>query len=76
MTNGYTELTEEEFTTITAEQQALVCDQRKKGRKALFLLYQGLDKATFENVAEATSSKQAWDTLGTIFSGVDCVKRI
>jgi hypothetical protein len=27
MTNGYTELTEEEFTTIIAEQQTLVRDQ-------------------------------------------------
>jgi hypothetical protein len=61
---------------ITAEQQALVRDQRKKDHKALFLLYQGLDEATFKKVAEATLSKQAWDTLGTIFAGVDRVKRI
>ena len=27
-------------------------------------------------IAEATSSKQAWETLYTIFKGVDCVKRV
>jgi hypothetical protein len=59
MTNGYIELTEEEFTAAMAEQQTLVRDQQKKDQKALFLLYQDLDEATFENVAEATSSKQA-----------------
>jgi hypothetical protein len=46
MTNGYIKLT-----AAMAEQQALVRDQRKKDRKLLFLLYQGLDKATFEKVA-------------------------
>jgi DNA-binding transcriptional regulator YhcF (GntR family) len=50
VTNGYTELTEEEFTTTTAEQQALVRNQRKKDHKTLFLFYQGLDEATFEKV--------------------------
>jgi hypothetical protein len=46
MTNGYIKLT-----VAMAKQQALVRNQRKKDRKLLFLLYQGLDKATFEKVA-------------------------
>jgi hypothetical protein len=42
----------------------------------LYLLYQGFDDSTFEKVAEESTSKAAWDTLKTIFKGVDRVKRI
>jgi hypothetical protein len=69
MTNEYIELTEEEFTAATAEQQILVCYQWKKDHKVLFLLYQDLDEAIFEKVVEVTLSKQVWDTLSIIFTG-------
>jgi RNAse (barnase) inhibitor barstar len=42
----------------------------------LYLLYQGFDDSTFEKVVEASTSKATWDTLKTIFKGVDRVKRI
>ena len=41
-----------------------------------YLLYQGFDDSTFEKVTKASTSKAAWDTLNTIFKGVDRVKRI
>lgn len=66
ISDGYTEATVEEE----------VKDRRKKDNKALFLLYQGLDEPTFERIVEATSSKQAWDTLNTLFKGIDRVKRV
>jgi predicted AlkP superfamily phosphohydrolase/phosphomutase len=76
MTNGYIELIEKELTAAMTGQQAFMRDQRKKNHKTLFLLYRSLDETTFEKVVETTSSKQVWDTLGTIFVGVDRVKRI
>ena len=51
-------------------------DQRKKDKKALFLLYQGVNESTFEKIAKAESSKEAWEILGIFFKGVDCVKRV
>ena len=48
-------------------------DQRKKDKKVLFLLYQGVNESTFEKIA---SSKEAWEILGIFFKGVNCVKRV
>ena len=48
----------------------------EKGKKALFLLYQGIYKSAFEKIAEATSSKKACDVLATIFKGVEHVTHV
>ncbi|KAA8537373.1 hypothetical protein F0562_026940 [Nyssa sinensis] len=76
VTDGYTEPTQQEEAAYTADEKKTLKEQRKKDKKALFLLYQGLDESTFEKVAEAPNSKQAWEILATIFQGVDRVKRI
>lgn len=76
ISDGYVEPALEQEATYSPEQKTALKDQRKKDKKALFLLYQGLDEPTFEKIAEATSSKQAWEILGTIFKGMDRVKRI
>ena len=76
VTEGYMEPTAEQEAAYTAEQKIALKDQRKKDKKALFLLYQGVDESTFEKIAEAPSSKKAWETLSTIFKGVDRVKRV
>ncbi|XP_058110866.1 uncharacterized protein LOC131253745 [Magnolia sinica] len=51
--------------------------------KALFgsqdlwdIVSDGLDESTFERIAEATTCKQAWEILSTIFKGVDRVKKV
>ncbi|KAM1576005.1 hypothetical protein ACFX10_032377 [Malus domestica] len=51
-------------------------DLRKKDKKGLYLLYQGLEDSTFKKIAEATTSKQVWDTMSTIYQRVDRVKRV
>ncbi|KAA8521189.1 hypothetical protein F0562_011844 [Nyssa sinensis] len=76
ITDGYTEPTQQEETAYTTDEKKTPKEHRKKDKKALFLLYQGLDESTFEKVAEAPNSKQAWEILATIFQGVDRVKRI
>ena len=48
----------------------------KKEKKALFTIYQGVDDATFEWIAPAKSSQEAWEVLKKAFEGVDRVKKI
>ena len=44
VTEGYMEPTAEQEAAYTAEQKIALKDQRKKEKKALFLLYQGVDE--------------------------------
>ncbi|XP_050242378.1 uncharacterized protein LOC126691373 [Quercus robur] len=76
VTNGYVEPTSEQEATYNVEQKNLLKDQKKKDKKALFLLYQWVNESTFEKIAKAESSKEAWKFLGIFFKGIDCVKRV
>nr|XP_008360637.2 uncharacterized protein LOC103424324 [Malus domestica] len=76
VSSGYVVPTTEQEATYTANQMTTLKDLRKKDQKALYLLYQGLEHSTFKKVAEATTSKQVWDTLSTIYKGVDRVKKV
>jgi len=76
VTDGFTEPTEEEEAKYTADEKKALKEQRKKDKKALFLLYQELDEPTFEKVAKATTSKQAWEILASIFKGDERVRRV
>lgn len=76
VSNGCIEPSSEEETLYTAEQKTVLKDHRKKDKKALFLLYQGLEDDMFKKISEASTSKEVWDKLSTIFKGVDRVKKV
>ncbi|XP_059451012.1 uncharacterized protein LOC132181799 [Corylus avellana] len=73
VSTGFAEPTPEQEATYTADQKVTLKDQRKKDKKALYLLYQGFNDSTFEKAAEAAMSKAAWDTLNTIFKDLETI---
>ncbi|XP_010555050.1 PREDICTED: uncharacterized protein LOC104824636 [Tarenaya hassleriana] len=69
--NGYVE-----SETIPENEEENHKDLRKREKKALFTIYQGVDEVTFELIASATTSKEAWEILKKSYEGVDKVKKI
>ena len=71
--NGYTE-PEGTDGLINVQKDALK-DLRKKDKMALFFIYQGVDESAFEKIANATTSKQAWQILQNSYKGAERVKK-
>lgn len=67
--NGVTDIVENAIETIHRE-------ARKKDKKALYFIHQGVNDEIFEKTAGATSLKEAWDILVTAFQAVDKVKKV
>ncbi|XP_020270923.1 uncharacterized protein LOC109846108 [Asparagus officinalis] len=75
--NGYTEpesLAVEE--TLTATQKSELNEVRKRDKKALFLIFQGVDESTFEKISNALSSKEAWEILHKSYQGAERAKKM
>jgi len=51
-------------------------ERRAKDKSALFLLFQAVDESGFEKIAEARTSKEAWDTLERSYKGADRVRQV
>ncbi|GAU38713.1 hypothetical protein TSUD_396410 [Trifolium subterraneum] len=51
-------------------------EAQKKDSKALFLIHQCVDSKVFENIADATTSKDAWDILQKSYGGDAKAKKV
>ncbi|KAK4257721.1 hypothetical protein QN277_007276 [Acacia crassicarpa] len=71
---GYIE--PQEGATLSQAQRDSLKDSRKRDKKALYLIYQGLDEDAFEKISEATTAKEAWEKLQTSYKGAEPVKKV
>lgn len=62
--------------SLSQTQKDSLRDSRKRDKKALCLIYQGLDEDTFEKVVGAKTAKEAWEKLRTSYKGADQVKKV
>ncbi|XP_020259697.1 uncharacterized protein LOC109836244 [Asparagus officinalis] len=62
--------------SLSQTQKDSLRESRKRDKKALCLIYQGLDEDTFEKVAGAKTAKEAWEKLRTSYKGADQVKKV
>ncbi|CAH9057264.1 unnamed protein product [Cuscuta europaea] len=72
--NGYT--TPEEGTVLTVAQQVELEGAQKKDQTALFWLLQAVDDTIHEKIADAETSKEAWDIIERVFKGGERVKQV
>ena len=63
-------------TGYTATQNKALKEVRSKDKAALYMLFRDVDESGFEKIVSATTSKEAWDTLGKVFKGTDQVNQV
>ena len=70
---GYVELENEEG--LTQAQKNALNDKREKDNKALFHIYQAIERPVFERISKVETLKQEWEILQTGYQGEEKVKK-
>ncbi|XP_028065737.1 uncharacterized protein LOC114268722 [Camellia sinensis] len=74
---GYDEpATLEDEENLNDTQKTSLKDSRRKDKKAMYLLYQGIDESSFEKISAATTSKEAWSILRISHRGIEKTIRV
>lgn len=72
--DGYVE--PENEGALTQPQRNALRENRKKDSKALFYIYQTIDMSVYERIAQAGTSKEAWDIIHAAYKGKEKVKMV
>ena len=62
--------------TLSQAQKDSMRDLRNRNKKALYLIYQGLDEDAFEKISKAKSTKESWEKLQTSYKGADLANKV
>ncbi|XP_068474621.1 uncharacterized protein [Phaseolus vulgaris] len=60
----------------TEAQRVAHSDQKEKDNKTLYLIHQGMNDETFEQIEGETTASEAWTILLTNYKGDDKIKRV
>ncbi|XP_068504337.1 uncharacterized protein [Phaseolus vulgaris] len=60
----------------TEAQRVAHRDQKNKDNKALYLIHQGMNDETFQEIKGATTVSEAWTILSSNYKGDDKIKRV
>ncbi|XP_074323653.1 uncharacterized protein LOC141660557 [Apium graveolens] len=75
--SGYDEPTDAAAKAALSNAEKMILKEtRKKEKKALYTIIQGVDESTFEKISNAKTAKDAWEILQKSFQGVEKVKKV
>ncbi|XP_016742956.1 uncharacterized protein [Gossypium hirsutum] len=61
---------------LTNEEKSVLKEARKKDKRALFFIFQGVDESTFEKISDAKTSNEAWGILQKSLQGAKKAKNV
>ncbi|CAL1401775.1 unnamed protein product [Linum trigynum] len=65
-----------EDSRVSLAEKEVLRKNRKSDQKALTLIHQCLDESMFDQIADATTAKEAWEILQKEMQGVEPVKKV
>ncbi|XP_074369146.1 uncharacterized protein LOC141710317 [Apium graveolens] len=75
--SGYDEPTDAAAEAALSNAEKMILKEtRKKDKKALYTIIQGVDESTIEKISNAKMAKDAWEILQISFQGVEKVKKV
>ena len=63
------------YNNLTQAEKDALREQRKKYGNDLFYIHQAMHESILPRVAAAITPKQAWDTLGKTYQGLDKIRK-
>ena len=62
------------YNNLTQAKKDVLREHKKKDGNDLFFIHQAMHESILPRIAAKTNAKEAWDTLETVYQGLDKVK--